>query len=188
VRSSRPGAQETAPLPVDEERALKRAKNAAYRYLTIRPRSRAEVEKNLGERAFPSGIITSVIDHLLRLGYLNDEQFARQWAAGRVRSRGFGRRRIEQELRAKGISRDIIRGTLEGLFEDSPEIDVARREADKKLRSLGRCEPEIRKRRLAGFLERKGFPSGIIRAVLRSVPWRSGGEHANMVRFRRARQ
>jgi regulatory protein len=171
-----------------DEKEVKRARNTAYRYLTIRPRSRAEVEQKLHDRAFPSDIIQSVIDHLLRLGYLNDERFARQWAASRVRTRGFGRRRIEQELRTKGVSRDIIRVTLEGQFEDSAEIDVARREAEKKLRSLTRFEPDVRRRRLAGFLERKGFPSGIIRAVLRSVPWRSGGEHANMVRFRRARR
>ena len=152
-----------------EQKELARARNAAYRYLTMRPRSRTELENKLAGREFPSDIIHSVIDHLLRLGYLNDEQFARQWAAGRVRSRGFGRRRIEQELRARGISRDIIRGTLEGLFEGSSELEVARKEAEKKLRTLARFEPEVRRRRLAGFLERKGFPSDIIRGILRSV-------------------
>lgn len=151
-----------------DEKELKRAKNVAYRCLAIRPRSRAEVEKKLRDREFPPAIITSVIDHLLRLGYLNDEQFARQWAMSRVRSRGFGRRRIEQELRARGIGRDTIGMVLNGLFEEEAEIDVARREADRKLRTLSRFGPEVRKRRLAGFLERKGFTSEIIRAVLRS--------------------
>jgi len=151
------------------DQLLKRAKNAAYRYLTIRPRSRFEVEQKLQDRGFPSDIISPVIEHLLNLGYLSDEQFAKQWAASRVRSRGFGRRRIEQEMRTKGVTAKIIRETLAELFADSPEKDIARREAEKKLRTLGRFEPEVRKRRLAGFLERKGFSSGIIRAVLRSV-------------------
>ena len=152
-----------------DEKEVKRARNSAYRYLTIRPRSRAEVEQKLRDRGFPPEVVSSVIDHLLRLGYLNDEQFARQWAAGRVRSRGFGRRRIEQELRQKGIGRDIIHDTLTALFEDASELDVARREAEKKLRTLSRFEPEVRKRRLAGFLERKGFPSEIIRSIVRTV-------------------
>ena len=152
-----------------DEKEVKRARNSAYRYLTIRPRSRAEVEQKLRDRGFPPEVVSSVIDHLLRLGYLNDEQFARQWAAGRVRSRGFGRRRIEQELRQKGIGRDIIRDTLTALFEDASELDVARREAERKLRTLSRFEPEVRKRRLAGFLERKGFPSEIIRSIVRTV-------------------
>jgi regulatory protein len=153
------------------DKELKRAKNAAYRYLAIRPRSRAEVEQKLADREFPQTIVSAVIDHLLRLGYLNDREFARQWAASRTRTRGFGRRRIEQELRLKGVDRELIRETLTGLFEESPELDVARREAAKKLRTLGRFEPEVGRRRLAGFLERKGFSSEIIRTVLRTVSW-----------------
>ena len=153
-----------------DEKLTKRARNTAYRHLTIRPRSRAEVEKKLHDRSFPADIVHSVIDHLLRLGYLNDALFARQWAASRVRSRGFGRRRIEQELRLKGISRDIVRDTLAGLFKDASELEVARKEAEKKLKTLARIVPEVRKRRLAGFLERRGFTADIIRSVLRSLP------------------
>jgi regulatory protein len=152
-----------------EDKELKRAKNTAYRYLTIRPRSRIEVQTKLRDREFPRDIISSVIDHLIKLGYLNDEQFAQQWAASRVRSRGFGRRRIEQELRTKGIDRDTVKEVLGNLFEESPEADIARKEADKKLKTLSRFEPEVRRRRLAGFLERKGFSSGTIRDILRSV-------------------
>lgn len=161
------GAQETAPLAVSAERELKRARNTAYRYLTLRSRSRAEVEQKLHDRGYPAAVIGSVIEHLLRLGYLDDAQFARQWAASRVRSRGFGRRRIEQELKQKGIGQDIIHETVCGLFEESSELDVARREASKKLRTLSRFDPEARKRRLAGFLERKGFPSTVIWTIVR---------------------
>ncbi len=151
------------------EKELQRAKNAAYRYLMIRPRSRFEVEKKLRDRDFAPQVVSSVIDNLVRLGYLNDEEFARQWAAGRVRSRGFGRYRIEQELRQKGIASHMVREVLRGLFEESSELDVARREADKKLRTLLRFEPGVRKRRLAGFLERKGFSSDIIRRIIGTI-------------------
>jgi regulatory protein len=150
------------------EQQLTKAKNSAYRYLSVRPRSRTEVERKLTEKAFADSVVQTVLADLARLGYINDRNFAGQWARSRIRLRGFGRRRIEQELREKGISRDIIRDTLAGLFRDSPEIDVARREAEKKLRTLVRFEPEVRRRRLAGFLERKGFSSEIIRSIIRS--------------------
>ena len=152
-----------------DDKELKRAKNTAYRFLTIRPRSRYEVEQKLRDREFPPDIITTVIDHLLRLGYLDDQKFAVQWAASRVRTRGFGRRRIEQELRTRGIVRELIDETLLGLFEEASELDVAVREAEKKLRTLGRFEPEVRKRRLAGHLERKGFPAEIIWKILGDI-------------------
>jgi len=169
IREPSTGAQHAAPRSVPDDRGLKWAKNTAYHYLMIRPRSRFEVERNLQDREFPSDIVSAVIDQLMKLGYLNDEQFARQWVASRVRSKGFGRRRLEQELRSKGISRDTIKETLSALFEDVPEAEVARQEADKKLRALTRFDPEVRRRRLAGFLERKGFSSEVIRTILRTV-------------------
>ena len=63
----------------------------------------------------------------------------------------------------------MVRETLQDVFGELSEEDVARREAEKRLKTLGRFDPEVRRRRLAGFLERKGFASDIIRTVLRMV-------------------
>jgi regulatory protein len=65
----------------DKERT--RAKNAAYRLLTYRSRSRAEVIQKLKDREFDDAVINSVIADLVRLGYVNDRQFAEQWASVR---------------------------------------------------------------------------------------------------------
>ncbi len=152
-----------------EEKELERAKNAVYRYLSYRPRSCAEVENKLREKEYGEAIVKAVLSDLVRFGYLDDEKFAEQWARSRVRLRGFGRSRIERELRGKGVGRDVIREALAGVFEDVSELDVARREAEKKSRSLARLDPETRRRRLAGFLERKGFCFETIQAILRDT-------------------
>ncbi len=152
------------------DKELSRAKNAAYRFLMYRPRSRAEIEIKLRDKEFDGPLIDAVVADLERLGYVNDRLFADQWAASRVRIRGFGRRRIEQELRNKGVGRETIRQALERLFEEASELDVARKEAGKKLKALARFEPEVRRRRLAGFLERKGFSHDIIRQMLNALP------------------
>ncbi len=156
-------------MPEWDDKELGRARNAAYRYLTYRPRSRTEIEQKLEEKGFAGPIVQSVLNDLGRLGYINDREFARQWAASRVRLRGFGGRRIERELRNKGVSRDIIHEAVGHVFEDTSEVDIARREAEKKVRNLTRFEPEVRRRRLAGFLERKGFSSVIIRVIMHDV-------------------
>ncbi len=48
-----------------DEKELKRAKNAAYRFLAVRPRSRAEVERRLAgfleRKGFSSGTIREVL-------------------------------------------------------------------------------------------------------------------------------
>jgi regulatory protein len=151
-----------------EDKELTRAKNAAYRFLTYRPRSRKEVEDKLREKQFSDSVIDEVLADLDRLGYMNDREFAQQWARSRVRLRGYGKRRIEHELTGKGISSDIIDEALGAVFKESSETDIARLEAEKKLKSLSRFEPEIRRRRLAGYLERKGFSSAVISTILRA--------------------
>ena len=148
---------------------MTRARNAAYRLFTYRARSRKELEEKLRDRGFSDTVIEAVISGMIRLGYINDREFARQWAACRIRMRGFGGRRIEQELKGKGINRDIIKETLSEVFGEVPETDIAQQEAEKKLRSLTRLTPEVRRRRLAGHLERRGFPPGTIYDILRRV-------------------
>jgi regulatory protein len=152
-----------------DEKILARARNTAYRLLTYRPRSRNELEKKLREKAFSENIITIVIDLCTRLGYVDDTQFALQWTLSRIRFRGFGRRRIGQELKNKGISREIIREVFAEGFSEETEIETAKRVARKKMNTMESLDHKTRRRRLAGFLERKGFSFEIIRTVLRDT-------------------
>jgi regulatory protein len=151
------------------EKDLKRAKNTAYRYLTIRSRSKVEILKKLRDKEFSEPVIETVMEHLLRLGYVDDRKFACQWATSRARIREYGRHRIEQELRQKGVAKETIREALVETIPPEDERETARTVAEKKLMTMKSLEPEARKRRLAGFLERKGFPHEIIWDILRTV-------------------
>ena len=153
------------------EKTLTRAKNTAYRLLTYRPRSRRELEEKLREKEFPEDIVGSIIDQCARLGYIDDAQFAEQWARSRLKLRCFGRRRIEQELRGKGIDREIISEAIAKVVPAEDEHAAAKSAAEKKLRMMRSVEPQARRRRLAGFLERKGFSSEVIRSILHTVRW-----------------
>jgi regulatory protein len=149
-----------------DEKELTRAKNAAYRYLTYRPRSTKELQDKLSEKKFDVAVINAVLADLTRLGYLDDAQFAAQWASSRLRLQGFGRRRIEQELKQKGIAQELIRTALGIAIPQEVERKAARKIAEQKLMKMTSFEHEVRRRRLAGFLERKGFSYDIIREML----------------------
>ena len=153
----------------EKNKQLTRAKNAAYRYITYRPRSRSELEGKLRKKAFSEDIITTVIDLCARLNYIDDDQFARQWTLSRIRFRGFGRHRIAGELRSKGIDREIIREVFGEVFSEGQEIETAKRVAERKIISMNSLDRETRRRRLRGFLERKGFSFSIIMTVLRET-------------------
>jgi len=152
-----------------EERALTKARNAAYRLLTYRPRSRAEIEAKLADKGFNDEIIAAVLADLARLGYVNDLQFARDWTRGRIRLRGLGRRRIGLELKNKGISQEMIREVFAEVFSEETESETAKLVVEKRLNTMKALDRETRRRRLAGFLERKGFSFDIIRNVLRDT-------------------
>ena len=152
-----------------EEKTLVRAKNAAYRLLTYRPRSRAELIQKLRDKEFDDAVVEAVVSDLVRLGYVDDRQFAEQWASSRVRLRAFGRRRIELELRNRGVDREIIEEALAAVFGAEPELGTAMSAAEKKLNTMRSTDRETRRRRLAGFLERKGYSFEIIRRVVKGT-------------------
>lgn len=153
----------------EDNKELTKARNAAYRFLTYRSRSRAEVEAKLQNKEFSKAVIETVLTDLARLGYVNDLQFAREWTQSSIRHRGFGRRRIGQDLKRKGIGLEIIQKVFAEIFIDETEIDTAVRVAGKKLNAMTTLDRETRRRRLAGFLERKGFSFDVIRIVLKST-------------------
>ena len=104
--------------------------------------------------------------YLKEAKYLDDRRFAEHWARTRAENKQFGKYRLRQELLGKGLPQDLINETLDTLFETVQEIDLARAVVEKKLPSMQDLEPDKRKRRLTGLLQRKGFSLDIIYKVL----------------------
>ena len=148
------------------EKDLVRAQNTAYRYLTYRGRSCKEVEKKLKGKKFEAIVIHNVIDHLSRLGYINDCAFAAQWAYGRIKFQGIGRRRIVRELNQKGVDKNTIETIIDKTITHEDEYKAAQKAVEKKLSGMKNVAPEVRRRRLAGYLDRKGYSYDIIREML----------------------
>jgi len=113
--------------------------------------------------------MAAVLVDLTRLGYVDDERFASQWAEGRTRLSSHGKRRIERELADKGVDRTIVLRTLTEVLSPDKEREIAQLAAGRKLRTLRAYDHETRRRRLAGFLERKGFSYDVIRDILTTI-------------------
>ena len=142
---------------------------AAYQkalgFLDYRPRSSAEVRKNLEKHGYEAEVIEQVLERLERSGLINDGQFAQTWVDNRSEFRPRGRRALSMELRQKGLDDEAIEAALSELDEDSLAIQAARKQA-RKLHDLPK--PDFR-RKLAGFLARRGFGYGVIEPVLERV-------------------
>lgn len=147
------------------------ALNAAFRYLSYRPRSEAEMKAKLHKRGFSPEITEKVVGRLKELGVLDDESFARFWRESREavspRSKGF----IRWELRRKGVSGEVV----EGVVEDLDDAQLAYQAAQRKTRTLKNLEYQEFRKRLAGFLQRRGFRYDTINSTI-GLLWEEGKE------------
>ena len=160
---------------MDSDEEFKKARAQALRYLSHRDLSEALLSERLTMKGFSEPAVQAVVNYLKEKNYLDDERYALHWGRGRIASKHVGARRLRQELLARKLAAGTVEKTLAVLFSEVDEAELARRCAEKKLPSLEGLENETRRRRLAGFLQRRGFDSGVVfDTVKEAVPSRPG--------------
>jgi len=148
---------------------VKKAKDYAFKLLSYRPRSIKEIRNRLKKKDYSSKVILEVIKSLKRLKLLNDREFVRMWVESRIKTRPMGRYRLYQELIQKGIDRDLIEKTLSN-YREEKEIELAKELAQGKLkRSYRNLDRVTARRRLYGFLQRRGFSYDAIQEVMKEL-------------------
>lgn len=93
------------------------ALNDAVALLAQRARASGEIRQKLRRKLYMEDTIEMVLYKLEKERLLDDETFARDWAASRARSQ-VGRSRILRELRMRGISQEMAERALEALDEE----------------------------------------------------------------------
>jgi regulatory protein len=136
-----------------------------------RMRTVAELRKLLKVRvevnAEGEGKIARVIARLEEMKYLSDPRFAADFTRLRQENQAFGKRRIANDLRNKGVAQPLIESTLATAYEDVKELDLVREHLRKKRLKAPTNEKESARivRRLAGA----GFSMGTIFAAMKEL-------------------
>ena len=153
------------------EGEVQRVIDRALRMLAFRARSSAELRRGLALKGERGAEVDVALARLLAAGVLDDEAFGRQFARSRLGGGAVGRSRVVRELVVRGLDHESAEGAVREAADDEgvSEGESAERAARKKLRSLGGLEPAVRRRRLYGFLARRGFAHDEISRVLRSL-------------------
>jgi regulatory protein len=125
----------------------------ALGFLSYRPRSEAEVVAYLQRRKVPPEAIRAATERLLRAGLLDDEAFSKYWVENREAFRPRGSRLLRFELRRKGVHDAAIAQAI----GDLDETESAYRAAQVRARRYARLDRVTFRRRLGGFLQRRGF-------------------------------
>jgi regulatory protein len=127
-------------------------------------RSEQEIVTRLQRKEFGPNAIGAAMARLRELGYVDDLALAQRFAHELHQRGDLGRQRQKQRLLRRGFSAEVIDAALGPLQEDD--------EREKAL-ALARKRPtpvtEKEKRRLAGYLHRRGFGENIVWWCLRQL-------------------
>ncbi len=136
------------------------AKSICLRLLTGSTRTRADLERALRRRGIADDVAGAVLDRLTEVGLIDDAAYAEAFVASRHRDRGLGRSALRAELRRKGVDPAIAEDAAAGI-DDEAERRRAAELVVKRLDSAMFAGPETAKRRLLGYLARRGYPPGL---------------------------
>ena len=151
-------------LRADDEREM--AYIRALNYLSYRPRSIKEIERNLQKYKVPEILIPEIIERLKKNNFVNDQEFAKLWIENRNTFRPRGKRALRLELRQKGIDNEEVQPILDELVD---EESLAYQAGIKKAKKLANLEWQDFRRKLGAFLGRRGFPYSVIGPLLRPL-------------------
>lgn len=150
---------------MSDEKLEQRAKNVLLHQLSRSMKTEHQLREVLRKREIPDDVAEAAISRFVEAQLIDDSVFAQAFVSSRIACGGKSRSVIRRELRSKGVADSIADSALEQLDRDA-EYELALGLAKKRLRTLANYEPEVRRRRMQGFLARRGFDAEIIRRAM----------------------
>ena len=141
--------------------------NAAYHYLTFRPRSEGEVRQCLHRRGFANEVAEKTIVKLREQNLTDDFAFARFWKDNRLSFKPKSKRLIKKELRDKKVAAEII----EQVTADIDDEEIAYKLGLSRMSALASLDYPGFYRRLSSYLIYRGFSYEVIKHTVALV-WR----------------
>lgn len=138
------------------------ARRRALNILSARPLSRRELEKRLAEKGETPAHAAAAADYMEHLGYLNDEHYAKLLAE-HYAAKGYGPRKVRDELYRRGVPRELWDGALAELQEPDDALDAL---VAARLQRIPRPDRADLKR-VSDALARRGYGWSDISAAIR---------------------
>ena len=137
----------------------------ALLFLSYRARSESEIRKNLHKHEIPDAVIDETLERLRNEGLVNDEEFATAWVENRSTFRPRSRRMLAMELRQKGLDDESMQPALEDVDDEALAYEAAQKRAPR----FAELEWDEFRKKLSGFLARRGFSYSVIAPVISRI-------------------
>ena len=139
----------------------------AASYCAYQERTQDEVRQRLRKWNVWGEEADEIISELISQNYLSEERFAKTYAGGKFRIKNWGRVKIVQELKRRGVSKYSIEQGMKEIGDESYLANL-RELLEKKKAALERTEtnPLIIKQKLARYALAKGYESELVWRLL----------------------
>ncbi|MYK17743.1 hypothetical protein F4055_06150 [Candidatus Poribacteria bacterium] len=130
--------------------------------------TKSEMERRLAREGFSEKAIETTVEELIDSGHIRDRKYAENWIVRRLKSNPRGKTLLKHELLDKGVDRETAEQAV-AQVETEDEATLALQIAQKRVKQYRQLPVHVAKRRLHGFLARRGFGSEVVRQVLEQI-------------------
>lgn len=169
---NKPRAPKKPPPPLDDTRLRGLALHFVGKYATTRTKLATYLNRKIRERGWSNerpADLDALVEQFAELGYVNDAQFAEARSRSFV-ARGYGKRRLDEDLRASGIDQSDAADANDHMSESA--FITAQNYARRKRIGPYASEiapPEKQQKQLQGFL-RAGHGFELAKRFVRAAP------------------
>lgn len=149
--------------------------DAAYRYLSYRPRSEAEVKQRLYQRGFDVEVVKETVTRLKEQDLIDDFAFAQFWKENRLSFKPKSKKLIIKELNDRKVNREIV----EQVTKDIDDMDNACKLGRRRMHILTHLDYPEFYRRLSNYLSYRGFNYEVIKHTT-ALLWQEKEEEASL--------
>lgn len=150
----------------DEESLYEYAVGALGRRMRTVAEIKRLMRRRVGDQPHGELLVDVVVARLKMHKYLNDSSYAESFTRFRKENEKFGRLRVTQDLKAKGVHADIVDSAVRSAYDEVNEEHLAREFLKRK--RIAKPEDQKQAARIFRSLSRAGFPSRIIFRILKT--------------------
>jgi regulatory protein len=131
------------------------------KYCAYQERYHQEVRDKLYAYGLHQNDVEQIITELITSGFLNEERYAKAFAGGKFRMKHWGKNKIVNELKFKGISKRCIQTGLNEI-DDSDYRKELRKQLTKKMESMTEANLFKKRDKVARFAIGKGYEPELV--------------------------
>ncbi len=144
------------------------ARSKAEHYCAYQERSQQEVRDKLYEWGQRTNVVENIISGLITGNFLNEERFAKAYAIGKFRQKGWGKMKIKQGLKFKQVPDVLIKKALLSIPYDE-YLKMLQKVLVKKGAGLNEKDFYKRNYKLQQYAIGRGYEADLVADVLKGI-------------------